>query len=460
MKTQLYWQETKQTMMVALPLIAANLVQASTGFISTVMLARLGTKPLAASGLVSSLYFMVVVICWGMLSGLSVLVAQAHGAKEFDKISRVMRQGMIFAMLISVPMMLLMWLLPWFLTYSMTDPIVLKLASEYLHAMAWIIIPGSCLVWVEQLLIGLQKSTAVMIISLLSVPLEIVASYVLVFGKFGLPECGVAGVGYGLAAAYTIVAILTIIYISLHKELAQYQIFKRVLHLEYSMLLETFRIGWPIGAMYGIEVGLFAALALLMGKVGAIALASHQIIMQFMGVAIMITFGFMTATSIRVGHAIGRKDFAMLPCIGQVGMLLSSMIAVVIGIAYCLFPEWIVNLDISPTAPSRAAILSLTTKLLFIAAIYQIAEAIRIVAMGALRGMKDTRIPMINSFFSFWVVGFSLSYLFGLLLKGQAAGLWWGVTLGIISGAVFLVARYQKLAKKPQLLLGMSKSLD
>lgn len=452
MKTHQYWHETKQTIGVALPLIAANLVQASTGFISTIMLARLGTKPLAASGLVSSLYFMVVVSCWGMLSGLSVLIAQAHGAKQFDNISRLMRQGMGFAILISIPMMLLMWILPWFLADSVSDPSVLKLSTEYLHAMSWIVIPGSCLVWSEQLLIGLQKSTAVMVISLLSVPLEIVASYLLIYGKFGLPECGVAGIGYGLAVAYTIVAVLTIVYISLHKELAQYQIFKRLPRVKYTLLYEIFRIGWPIGAMYGIEVGLFAALALLMGQVGAIALAAHQIIMQFMSVAIMITFGFMTATSIRVGHAIGRKDYAILPCIGHVGMLLSSMVAIVIGIAYCSAPEWIVSLDVGPEQASRAAILSLTTKLLFIAAIYQVAESVRIVAMGALRGMKDTRVPMINSFISFWLVGFTLSYILGLLLDGQAAGLWWGVTLGIISGAVFLVHRYQKLAKNPQLL--------
>jgi MATE family multidrug resistance protein len=446
MNIRLYLQETKNTGRLALPLIATNLVQASSGFIGTAFLARLGTQPLAASGLVSSLYFMLIVVFWGMLSSIAVLIAQAHGAKQPDKIKRLMQQGLFFAGLLTLPMMFVMWFVPNLLEFSVKDPAVLALATQYLHAMVWIVVPGTSLVLMEQLLIGLQKSTAVMLFSLLSVPLEIAASYALIFGKFGLPAYGIAGIGYGLAFAYTILTIAMAFYIHYQKDLSQYHVFKALPRLDTKLLQEIIRIGWPIGAMYGIEVSLFAALALTMGKLGPIALDAHQIVMQYMGLEIMVTFALMNATSIRVSHAIGRQDYSRLACIGHVGMFLAGLIALLVAIVYVALPHWIVSLDVQPGQINSEAIYLLTAKLLQIAAIYQIAEAVRIVAMGALRGMKDTRYPMINSLISFWLIGFSLSYLLGIWLNGQAVGLWLGVTLGIIVGAVVLVARYQRFA--------------
>lgn len=448
MQTSIYWRETKKTLNVALPLIAANLVQASSGFIGTVMLAKLGPAPLAASGLVSSLYFALVVVCWGMLNSISVLISQAHGANQLDKISRFLQQGLVFGVLISVPMLAIIWVAPWVLQFSVKDQAILSLATQYLHAMIWIIVPGTGLVVVEQLFFGLQKTKVVMALSILSVPLEIAGSYVLIFGKLGFPQCGIAGIGYGVAFAYALVTLLAVIFIRYHKELRQYYIFNKLPKLELVFLKEVVRIGWPIGAMYGIEVSFFAVLALLMGHIGAIALASHQIVMQYLGVEIMITFGFMNATTILVGHAIGRKDIAILPCLGQVGMFLAFIMAGIVGIAYWLFPEWIVRLDIEPHIPHHSAILGLTSQLLIIAIFYQLAEAVRIVAMGALRGMKDTRFPMLNSLLSFWGAGFVFSYMLGIWLKGQAVGLWIGSTLGVIVGAVILALRYQRLATR------------
>jgi len=452
MKHAFYGSEIKQTLKVASPLIAANLVQASSSFISTLMLAKLGTDSLAASGLVSPLYFALIVIFWGMLSGISVLVAQAHGANQPNRIRAIMHQGILFTSLISIPMMLILWVIPRLLKYNMVEPVIVELASQYLQAMIWIVIPGSCLVLVEQLLIGIQKASAVMFLSLLSVPLEIAASYIFIFGKFGLPAFGVAGVGYGFALAYALVSILAIIYISWHKDIKPYRIFIQLPRLELRFLHEIFRIGWPIGAMYGIEVSLFAALALFMGKVGAIALDAHQIVMQFMGPEITVSFALMQATSIRVGHAIGSKNFSSLPAIGQAGMLLATLVALAIGIIYCLFPRWIVGLDISPEQAGGADILALTTKLLMIIAVFQVAEAVRIVAMGGLRGMKDTRFPMFNSLISFWLIGFSLSYLLGVVLQCDAVGLWLGITIGAICGALILALRYRRLAKRYMLI--------
>jgi len=447
MNLSIYWQENKRLLEIALPLIAANLVQSSSGFIGTLLLASLGTDALAASGLVASLYFALVVVFWGMLSGIAVLISQAHGANQPDKISSLMRQGMFFTGLISIPMMLILWLVPGLLSYSVSDTTILNLATQYMHAMIWIIVPGSCLVLVEQLLIGLQRSSIVMLLSLMSVPLEIIASYVLMFGKWGFPKYGVQGLGYGLAFAYASVSVIAVVYISWQNDIKSYRIFNQLPRLEWQSLREIFRIGWPIGAMYGVEVSLFATLALCMGKLGSIALDAHQIVMQFMALEITVAFALMQATSISVGYAIGRKDFGNLTAIGHVGMLQAFSIALVVGVIYCLFPNWLVGLDIRYDQANSQAILALTSKLLVIVALFQIVESVRIVAMGALRGMKDTRFAMLNSLLCFWGIGFSLSYLFGFILDYKAVGLWLGLTLGLCCGALILVMRYQRLAK-------------
>ncbi|CAM4429510.1 MAG: Multidrug resistance protein NorM [Legionellaceae bacterium] len=448
MKLTIYCNEAKKNLKIALPLVAANLVQASSGFISTFLIAKLGTNSLAASGLVSSLYLTFSVVFIGMFSSMSVLFSQAHGSNQPDKISILLKHSILLIGLTSISMILILWVLHLTLHYNIIEPRILALATHYLHSMIWVIIPCCCLTLIEQMLIGLEKSTEVMILSLLCCPLEIFASYTLMFGKFGLPRFGIAGIGYGLSITYTIITLLAIIYISQHKDMRQYNPFASTSCFEFKLLKEILKISWPIAIMYGIEISLFAVIALLMGKFGATILNAHQIVMQFLRLEMSVIFAFMQATSIRVGFTIGNRDFTKLTIVGAVGMSLAITIAMMIGGIYCLYPETLIALDISSQQMSSGTISILATKLFIVVAVFQIAEAIRIVAIGALRGMKDTRFAMINSLIAFWLIGFSLSYILGIILKGEAIGLWLGITIGMFCSAVILVLRYHHLTKR------------
>lgn len=212
-----YLSESKRLLATAIPLVAAQLVQGSSGFVGTLMLAKLGADELAACGLVSFWFFTILVVFWGMLGGTSVLTAHAYGAKKLEQIKKVICQGMVFALLLIIPMLLSIWSATWLIAKLSLQPNITHLAVKYLWGMAWSIIPGTYLVLFEQFLIGISKPRAVMFFSLISVPLTIAISYPLVFGKFNLPQVGIAGIGYATALAYTVVIIWMLLYITRYK---------------------------------------------------------------------------------------------------------------------------------------------------------------------------------------------------------------------------------------------------
>lgn len=441
-----YLQESKRLIATALPLVAAQLVQGSSGFVSTLMLAKLGPDELAACGLVSFWYFTILVLFWGMLGGTSVLTAHAYGAKKQETIKKVICQGMVFAIFLTIPMLFSIHLAVWLIKQLSLKPSVIQLAIQYLHGMACSIIPGTYLVLFEQFLIGISKSRAVMFFSLISVPLTIVISYPLIFGKFGLPQVGIAGVGYGTALAYTIVIVWMLLYITRYKPFRRFLTAKRLFKIDTQLFKDFLRLGWPIGMISGIDVGFFAVLAYLMGQISSIALAAHQIVLQFIGLVIMVAFGFMNATTVLVGQAIGRQEFGQVRLIGNVGIGVGTLVTILIGIAYALSAKHLVAMDIDIHNPQNLPLLNLTVHLMFIAIIYQVANSIRLISQGALRGLKDTKIPMVINLVAFWLVAFPVSYYLGALERFNAPGLWWGIALGMGVGAAVVLWRFQILA--------------
>jgi len=441
-----YLSESKRLLTTAIPLVAAQLVQGSSGFVSTLMLAKLGANELAACGLVSFWFFTILVVFWGMLGGTSVLTAHAYGAKKLEQIKKVICQGMVFALLLIIPMLFSIWSATWLIAKLNLQPNVIHLAIKYLWGMAWSIVPGTYLVLFEQFLIGISKSRAVMFFSLISVPLTIAISYPLIFGKFNLPQVGIAGIGYGTAIAYTIVIIWMLLYITRYKPFRRYLTVKRLFKIDIKLFAEFLRLGWPIGIIAGIDVCFFAVMAYLMGQLSSTALAAHQIVLQYIGLMIMVAFGFMNATTVLIGQAMGRQDYGKIRIIGHVALGTGILVTVVIGLGYGLFAKYLIGLDIDIHQPANLPLLLLTTQLLVIAIFYQLGNTMRLITQGALRGLKDTKLPMLFNLISFWLIAFPISYWLAMKQHLHAAGLWWGITIGVSLGGMALVIRFQRLA--------------
>jgi len=443
--------EVKSSLSVSIPLIASQLILSMSGFIGTAMIAHVNKMALAASVLVNMIWWTLSVLFLGLLNSTSVLVSQQYGAKNYKAISEVMGQAFLLGALICTPVMLIIACSPFFLKWSNQSVEVLNYARIYFHSLLWCI-PGLLLLIIqEQFLTGIGRTKLVLAISILEVPIEVALIYVLVFGKLGIPALGIAGVGYGFTLAFSLTAIVLAIYLYYSKSAKQFAIFAGIGKFNKTYFNELLRVGWPIGMMYLIEVGAFAVATFFIARFSSITLAAHQIAFQYLGVTINIVFGMAQTVTIRIGQAAGRNDAVGVNYAAFVGMLLSASIMFLIAIIYFACPHLLISLDIDTQQANNTQLIKQASMLLGIIGIFQLFENFRIIEVGALRGLKDTKIPMLVSFISFWLVGLVSAYIFGFNFNLGGAGVWWGLTLGMACGAMILFFRMRHILRNVDL---------
>lgn len=440
--------ETKKTLSIAIPLIASQVVYASSCFIGTALVARLGENALAASVLVSMIWFALSVFFFGILNAVSVVVSHQYGAKNYAGISDSMGQSVLLGMIICFLLIIILFTLPFFFQFSAQPPAVLALANQYAFSLIWQVPALVFLIIYEQFLVGINRAKIVLRISLLVVPIEIPLIYALIFGKWGLPQCGVAGVGYGFAVTYTLTAIGLIYYLFQNKYFKRYGIFAKIKKVNPARLKEMVNLGLPMGFMHLIEVTTFTLATFWVAQFGTNILAAHQITMQYLGFVVTLVFAMSQAVTVRVGHAIGEQDVSKIRYAVYVGMIISFCCMAIIALAFAVFPTFFIRLDLDIYNPNHFNLVQTTAGLLIISAVLLIFDNFRIIGFGALRGLKDTRFPMYASFMGFWIVGLSTAYLFGFYFGLSGKGIWWGLTLGIASGAVMVLIRLQYLLKR------------
>lgn len=440
--------EIKETFSLSVPLVASQLIYASSGFIGTAMIAQLGEDALAASVLVSTIWMSLSVLFFGLLNSVSVLISHQYGARNTKAISEIMGQAFLLGILVSILIILLLCSMPLFLHFTTQPAKVIQLSIEYMHALLWTI-PGLILLIIyEQFLAGINRAKFVLRISLLVVPIEIPIIYLLIFGKFGLPQCGVAGIGYGFMVTYTSTAIGLTIYLLRSKFYRTFGIFQRINHIHLYYLKQLIIIGLPIGFMHVIEVSTFAVMTFWIARFGTTLLAAHQIVFQYLGFIITLVFATSQAVTVRVGHAVGRLDVTGIQYAAYVGMILSFISVMIVALAFYFFPTFFLQLDINVHSHTNDALVKDASILLVISAVLMLFDNFRIIGFGALRGLKDTTFPMFVSFLSFWVIGLSSAFLGGFVFKGAGQGIWWGITFGIACGAAIILIRLRFILKK------------
>lgn len=447
MKTPSIKDEINNTLSISIPLVSAQMVYSSSWFIGTVMVAKLGENALAASVLVNMIWSSASVFFFGILNGISVLIAHQYGAKNNKSISEIMGQSYVLGVIVCVLILASFFIMSQFLTWTKQPPEVLGLARQYLTSLMWMMPGLIILIIYEQFLAGINRAKMVLRISLLVVPIEIPLIYILVFGKFGLPVCGIAGIGYGFAITYSLTA-LGMTYMLLHSK--QYQIFAvfaDLFKIKPTNLFELFKVGIPMGLMNLIEVSTFMFATFWIAQFGTTMLAAHQIIMQYLGFMITLVFGMSQAVTVRVGHAVGENNLVSVRQASYVGAVMNLAIVLVIALAFWTIPNFFLSLDINVSDPKNAALARDAASLLGICGVLLIFDNFRIIGFGALRGLKETKYPMYASLISFWVIGLSAAYLFGFHFHGDGKGVWWGLTFGIACGAVIVQAKLHKMLK-------------
>ena len=436
--------EVRQTLALAAPLVLTQLAQISMGFVDTVMVGRLGAGDLAGVALGSSVFFTLLMVCMGVVLAVGPMVAQAHGAEDVEPMGRSVRQGLWLGLAMAIPAVALLWNIAPVLRLLGQEEATIARTQAYLRAIAWGFLPFLWFVVLRSFVEGVSRPRPVTLIAFVGVGLNVAANYVLMYGKLGFPALGLVGTGWASTLVYWTMFGLLLLYVQAKRDFRSYHLFARLGKPDWHYFRELFRIGWPIGASLGIESGLFMITVMMMGWISTTALAAHQVAIQCAAFTFMVPLGVGLATAVRVGQAAGRGDAAGVRRAGGVGIGLAALVMLGAAVAFWTVPRAIVSLYLDLGDPANDAVVATAVALLGVAAVFQVFDGVQVAASGALRGLKDTRVPMLIGLFSYWGVGLAGGYVLGFVLGLGPTGLWWGLVLGLGTAAALLGRRFHR----------------
>lgn len=453
-------RELRATFALAVPLALTQLTQMAMGFVDVVMIGRLGPEAMAAGVIGTSVFFSLMLVCMGVVMAVNPMVAQAVGAEEPAEVGRAVRQGLWLATLLGLPLMALLGQAETLLRWAGQAPATAALAADYIGAILWGVLPNLWYTALRGFAEGLGRPRPILLVTIVAAFANAGMNWVLMFGKLGAPALGLVGAGWASATAMTLLCLGLFAVIRLDGDFWRLADLVHLRRPDPTALRALFRLGWPIGVSFGLEAGLFAVSTLLIGLVGTAALAAHQIAINAASVTFMIPLGVAMATTVRVGQAAGRGDAAEAERAGWTGVGLGAAFMVGSALLFWLRPEWVVWVylgDVAGADPSASSGQALTVAhaaagLLGIAAVFQIADGVQATASGALRGLKDTRAPMIVGAVAYWGIGMTTALALGFGADLGARGVWWGLTTGLAAAAVGLTTwfrwRIRRLARE------------
>lgn len=432
-------EETSSLLKIGVPVVFAQLLQMSMSFVDTVMAGRLSPEDLAAVAVGSSILMPFVVLCLGCMMAVTPIVAQNIGGRKLPEIGKNARQVLWLSQILALPSFFILRNLDVaFSLIGVTEDII-PIATGYLSAISWGIFPAYAFGALRYFNEGLSVTRPAMFVALIGTLVNIPANHILMFGKFGFPQLGAIGTGYASAIVFTVMFLGMFWFTSRHKPYKRFEIFNKFRFPEKKYLSELVRIGIPIGISSTMEVSLFAVVSLLISTISTLAVAAHQVAINFAAMMFMIPFGLSVAISARVGNSIGKKKPRQARFRGFVGVGVASCIMVCTATFIFLFPELIVSIYTDDVAVTEIAV-----QLLFMAAVFQLSDGLQVSGFGALRGLKDTKIPMLVNLFAYWVLGIPIAYYMGFIAGYGAPGLWIGLIAGLTVAGILHNIRFYK----------------
>ncbi|WP_448555516.1 MATE family efflux transporter [Thalassotalea montiporae] len=433
--------QSKSLLKLAYPILIAQLIQNLMGFADTVMAGRVSATDMAAVAVASSVWLPAILTISGIMMALAAIVSQYSGAKAFDKVASATYQTAWIGLFLGGSLILLNATVAPAIYQEVTlEPELKKLMFDYLDYIVWGG-PAFCLYFVlRNYSEGLSHTRPTMIISIIGLLVNIPANYIFIYGKFGMPALGGAGCGLATALVYWAMFLSMLAYTYFSKHLKQAHLFDRFYWPNWSEIKTVLALGVPIALSLLFEVSLFAVVAIILAPFGAEVVASHQIAINFSGLVFMIPLSLAMAVTIKVGFAVGNKQYQDAKDICWYSALLGLVIAVVTASGTLLFKS-----EIAGIYTTELPVIELAASLMFLAALFQFSDAIQVISAGALRGYKDTTSILIITFFSYWIVGLSIGLILGLtnwiIEPIGPSGFWIGFISGLTTAAVLLAIR-------------------
>jgi MATE family multidrug resistance protein len=373
------------------------------------------------------------------------LAAQAFGARNPRMVRRSLRVGLWAALLIALPLMAVPFRGERILLALGQAPVAAQLAQQNLFGLVWGILPALWFIAIRGFMSAVNRPEPILWITLTAIPANAVLVYLLLYGGGGLPRLGLFGAGLATSIVNLGTFLAALWFTYRRRPFRKYHVLGRIWRIDWPLMRQLIIVGAPISVAFLLEFGLFGAAGLLMGLISTTALAAHQIALQIAAILFMVPFGVGMAATVRVGHAVGRGDAAAVNRAGfiAIGLGIVFMSAMTLLVIFGRFA--IAEIFLGEAADATA---QLTAMLLLVGSTFFIADGIQTVAAGSLRGMNDTRVPLLFAAISYWLIGFPCAYALGFWTPWGAVGVWIGLSVGTAVYAILLVLRFRHLASR------------
>ena len=438
----------RATLTLGLPLIGSHVAQMSLHVTDTVMLGWYSVEALAAGVLGASTFFILFILGSGFAQAVMPMVPAAMGRGDETQVRRDTRMGMWLSIAFGIAIYPVFWLSEPLLLALRQDPHLSELARDYLRIAGLGMVPAILIMVLKSYLAALERTQVVLWVTVAAVGVNIAVNWALIFGNWGAPELGVLGAAVATVVVQVVSLLALALYAAFLPALRRFNLFQRFWRPDWAALKQVFRLGWPIGLTGLMEGGLFHAAALMMGWIGTVELAAHGIALEVTALTFMIHVGLSNAATVRTGRFEGSGDARALRDWAKVALVLSQGIGLVVIACYLLFPEWIIGLFLAADNPHLPQIVAYGTVLLYVAAAFQVADAAQVMALGLLRGIRDTRVPMWIAAVCYWLIGIPASYVLAFPMGLGGPGLWLGLVIGLTLAAVALLWRFWRLAPR------------
>ncbi|WP_439360332.1 MATE family efflux transporter [Bradyrhizobium sp. DASA03007] len=422
--------ELSETAKLALPMGLTQIAQIVMMTTDLAIIGYLGAEAVAAAALASRIYVLAFTFGSGLLAPIALLAAQAFGANNLAVVRRSLRMGLWAAMMLSLPIMALA---------SRAEPILLafgqapdtaRLGQQYLFGLAWGVTPTLGFLALRGFMGAVNRPEPVLWITLAAIPINALLAWLLINGKLGFPRLELFGAGLATTLVNCVTFLAILWFAIMRRPFRDYNLLAHFSQFDWPVMRQLVVIGAPISMASLMGVGVFSAAALLAGLTSTSALAAHQIALQVTMILSMISFGISMAASVRVGHAVGRHDLSGVKRAGLAPILLGVVIAAILALGVIAARFEIAGLFLDESQGEAETTIGLAAKLLLIGASFSITDAAQLIATGSLRGLKDTRVPLLFIGIAYWLIGFSLSYLLGLKMGLGIVGIWIGLSTG------------------------------
>jgi MATE family multidrug resistance protein len=446
-RTQAIATELIETLRLAAPMVLTQLSQIAIMTTDLAFIGRLGGDAIAAAALSGTIYFVSFTFGMGLMSAVAPLAAQAFGAGNAALVRRSLQAGLWAGLVVALPIMI-------FPLQGETILLALgqarepaRLAQNYLLGVAWGVAPALWFMALRSFMGAVNRPEPVLWITLAAIPINALLVYPLLYGAWGLPALGLFGAGVATSLVNFGSFLAGLWFATRKAPFRDYHVLARLWRIDWSLMRQIVVIGAPMSLAFLLEYGLFSTAALLMGLISTAALAAHQVALQVAAILYMIPYGISMAATVRVGHAAGRHDADGLRRAGLtaiwIGIALAAMLTLAVTAARFTISQFFLGSGAAEQDPSA----TLAATLLVIGATFYITDALQAVTSGALRGLKDTRIPLLFAAIGYWLIGFPASYALGFHTPLGAIGIWIGLSMGTAVHATLLILRFLRLSR-------------